>query len=323
MDWILVTIYTSSEGIEPLSGVLYQAGITGIEIEDEADFKSFLEENRESWDYVDEDLLKEKEKETCVKVYVSDNASGHEMLSAIRTAVSELAARDTEKAFGRLEIDLGNVSEEDWANNWKQYFHPTEIGEKILIKPEWEELSEPTDRIVFEVNPGMSFGTGSHETTQLCIEALEQAVKPGDEVLDLGCGSGILSIIAILLGAESALAIDIDPNAVDIAKDNARKNGVSMDKFIAKAGNVLTDEALMQEIRSKKYPIVVANIVADVIIGLLPTAKEAVAADGVFITSGIISDRIEDVCAAIEENGFVIEQVNRRGDWASIICRLG
>ena len=321
MDWIQITIYTSSLGIEPLCGVLYQLGITGIEIEDEADFKSFLEENRQCWDYVDEDLLKEKAKETCVKVYVSDNASGHEMLSEIRSAVAALKERDSEKQFGRLELDLGNLSEEDWANNWKKYFHPTEVGKKILIKPEWEELKEPTDRLVFNVNPGMSFGTGSHETTQLCIEALEDVVKSGDEILDLGCGSGILSIIALMLGAKSAYAVDIDPNAVDIAKANAKMNNVDLESFTAKAGNILEDSELKNEIAAKKYPVITANIVADVIIGMLPFAKSVLGSGGTLITSGIIEDRIADVEDAIKKVGFSDYSVNRRGEWASIVCK--
>ena len=268
-------------------------------------------------------MLKEKAKETCVKVYVSDNASGHEMLSEIRSAVAALKERDSEKQFGRLELDLGNLSEEDWANNWKKYFHPTKVGEKILIKPEWEELTDLTDRIVFNINPGMSFGTGLHDTTQLCIEGLEKVVKPGDEILDLGCGSGILSIISLLLGAKSAFAVDIDPNAVQIAYENAERNHINPETFHAMAGNILTDEALKTTILQKKYPVVVANIVADVIIGLIPTAKQALLENGVFITSGIISDRIEDVTNALTQAGFVIEETRRRSDWASITCRLG
>lgn len=321
MDWIKVTIYTTSDGIEPLSGVLYGQGITGIEIEDEADFKDFLENNKQAWDYVDEDLIKEKEKETCVKVYVSNNEAGHEMLMLIKDAVAALKQRDSENAFGRLQIELDDISEEDWANNWKKYFHPIEVGEKILIKPEWEELKKPTDRIVFNVNPGMSFGTGSHETTRLCIEALEKEVKPGDDILDLGCGSGILSIISLLLGAGSAFAVDIDPNAVDIAIDNAKMNNVNLSDFTAKPGNILTDSELCAEISKKKYPIVVANIVADVIIGLIPFAVSVLQTGGTFITSGIISDRIGDVENALKKEGFKDYKICRSGDWASIVCK--
>ena len=206
MDWIQITIYTTSFGIEPLCGVLYQLGITGIEIEDEADFKSFLEENRQCWDYVDEDLLKEKAKETCVKVYVSDNASGHEMLSEIRSAVAALKERDSEKQFGRLELDLGNLSEEDWANNWKKYFKPFPVGERLYINPQWEKCpKEASGRAVLEIEPGAAFGTGSHDTTRLCLEVLDKKIKNGDTVLDLGCGSGILAISSLLLGAKEAV----------------------------------------------------------------------------------------------------------------------
>jgi ribosomal protein L11 methyltransferase len=321
MDWIRVSIYTTSEGIEPVSGRLYQLGITGLEIEDEQDFKDFLENNKQYWDYVDEDLIKEKEGETQVKTYVSDDASGHELLLAIKSTLQELKALDDNNEFGRLEIEVENMTEEDWANNWRKYFHQMKIGEKLLIKPEWEELSEPTDRIVFNIEPGMSFGTGSHYTTQLCLEALEQYVKPGVKMLDLGCGSGILSIISLLLGADEAVAVDIDPNAVDTAYQNAARNGVGKENYKVMAGNVVTDANIQTEISKNKYEVVAANIVADVIIGLAPKAKEYMKEGGVFITSGIISDRIDDVTEALKENGFEIQAINRRKDWASIICK--
>ncbi len=320
MDWIKVTVFTTSEGIEPVTGRMYQLGITGIEIEDEQDFKDFLENNKQYWDYVDDDLIRQKEGETKVNVYVSDNISGNEMLMEIRTSMLELKNLDEDGAFGRLEIEVENMNEEDWANNWKKYFHQMEIGEKLLIKPEWENLEKPTDRIVFDINPGMSFGTGSHYTTQLCLESLEKLVKNGDKVLDLGCGSGILSIISVLLGAKEAVAVDIDPNAVNIAYKNAEKNGVTKDVYKVYAGNVLADDELNEKINGK-YDVVVANIVADVIIGLAPKAKEYLKDGGTFITSGIIEDRIDDVKAALEGVGFSIEQINMRKDWASIICK--
>lgn len=321
MDWIKVSIYTTSEGIEPLSGRLYQLGITGLEIEDEKDFKDFLENNKQYWDYVDDDLIKEKEGETEVIAYVSDNAAGHEMLMAIRNTVSELKQLDEDGEFGRLEIEINNMCEEDWANNWKKYFHPLNVGEKILIKPEWEETDNPEGRVVFSVNPGMSFGTGSHYTTQLCIENLEKFINNDTKVLDLGCGSGILSIISLLLGAESAFAVDIDPNAVDIAYQNAERNNIDKSKYTVKAGDIITNTALQEEIAKDKYDVVVANIVADVIIALAPKAKEYMKDGGVFITSGIIEDRIDDVKEALEKCGFKIESIKQRKDWASIVCR--
>ncbi|MBR3791712.1 MAG: 50S ribosomal protein L11 methyltransferase, partial [Clostridia bacterium] len=306
MNWIEISITTTSEGIEPVCGNLYQLGITGLQIEDENDFKDFLENNHQFWDYVDEDLIKEKEKETCIKAYVSDNASGNEMLIAIKQAIENLKAYDTDGEYGKLEISLGNLSEEDWANNWKKYFHPMNIGNKILIKPEWEELTEPTDKIVFNINPGMTFGTGSHYTTQLCIEELENYIDEDKNVLDLGCGSGILSIISLMLGAKSALAVDIDPNCVDIAYQNAKRNDVDIQKYDVISGNILDDEDICQYIRKNKYNVVLAKIVADVIIASLSLVKQVISDDGVFITSGIIEDRIDDVKNALEENGFEI-----------------
>ncbi len=322
MDWIKVTIFTSSIGIEPLTGVLYRIGVTGVEIEDEADFYDFLENNQQYWDYVDEDLKREKHKETSVNVYISNNAAGMETLSAIKSELQLLKARDTEKEFGRLEIATDSISEEDWANNWKQYFHPINVGKKVLIKPEWEELTEPSDRLVFNVNPGMSFGSGTHQTTQLCIEALEDYITPDTYMLDLGCGSGILSIIGIMLGAASATAVDIDPNAVDIAYENAERNGVGKERYTVLAGDVTSDTALMAGLAERKYEVIAANIVADVIIAVTPAARELIAEDGVYITSGIIADRLEDVLAALSKNGFEAEKVLRRDDWAAVISKI-
>ncbi len=320
MDWIQVTIYTTAAGIEPVSGRLYGLGITGIEIEDEADFRDFLENNKQYWDYVDDELLIEKAKETCVKVYVGDNPDGAEQLAAIKASMLELKEYDTSGEFGRLEISLGNLKEEDWANNWKQYYHKVSIGERLLVCPEWEDVPKDNERVVFKINPGMSFGTGTHHTTRMCLEELERFVKPGDTVLDLGCGSGILSIVSLLFGAKKAYAADIDPNARDIAYENAAMNGIGKDRYIVRAGNILTDEAIKKEFSERKYDIVAANIVADVIIALTPAAREYIKPDGIYITSGIIADRLDEVSSAICESGFEIKEVNRGGDWASIVA---
>lgn len=321
MDWIRVTIYTSPDGIEAVTGRLYRLGIMGLEIEDEKDFKDFLENNKQYWDYVDEELLKEKHKETCVKAYVSDDVNGRELLLAIEGSMRELKASDENGEFGTLKVEADGINTEDWANNWKQYFHPMEVGEKLLIKPMWEDLDKPTDRLVFNINPGMSFGTGSHYTTQLCIEAIEKYIKPGDKMLDLGCGSGILSIISLMLGASEAVAVDIDPNAADTAYENADMNNIDRSHYKVLTGNVVTDPDVQEEISKNRYEVVAANIVADVIIGLAPKAREYMKEGGVFITSGIISDREEDVKNALSENGFEIVSVQRRKDWVSIVCR--
>lgn len=321
MDWIKVSIFTTSQGIEPVSGRLYQLGISGIEIEDEQDFKNFLKENKQYWDYVDDDLVRKMEGETKVKTYVSDDTEGRELLLSIKSTLSELKKLDDSNEYGRLEIEIDSMTEQDWANNWRQYFHPIEIGEKIIIKPEWEDLKEPTDRVVFNIEPGMSFGTGSHYTTQLCIEALEKYIKPDIKMLDLGCGSGILSIISLLLGAEKAVAVDIDPNAVDTAYQNADRNNIDRSKYKVFSGNIVTDTDIQTEISKNKYEVIAANIVADVIIALAPAAKKYMTDDGVFITSGIITDRADDVKKVLEENGFEIITVNQRKDWVSMVCR--
>ena len=321
MDWIKVTIYTSAEGIEGVTGRLYQLGITGLEIEDEQDFLEFLENNKQYWDYVDEDLMKQKHTETKVSCYVSNDMNGNELLIAIRDSMKEMKDLDDDNSYGRLEVEIENTSTEDWANNWKKYFHPMEVGEKILIKPEWEELTEPTDRLVFNINPGMSFGTGSHYTTQLCIEALEKYIKPGIKMLDLGCGSGFLSILSLMLGAKEAVAVDIDPNAVDTAYENAQMNNIGREHYKVLSGNVVTDKDIQDIISQDKYEVVAANIVADVIIGLAPKAREYMKEGGVFITSGIIEGRQDEVKEALEENGFEIVDIRNRKDWYSIICK--
>lgn len=317
-SWIQAVIYTTSEGIEPVSGRLYQLGITGLEIEDEADFKTFLEENRSAWDYVDEELLKEKSCETNIKIYVTNDSAGREMLMEAERSMQELKALDAAGLFGSLRFALSDMDEEDWANNWKQYFKPLSIGEKILVLPEWETLEKETDRTVFVINPGMSFGTGSHHTTKLCLERLEKYIQPGMEVLDLGCGSGILSAVALLLGAESATAVDIDPNAARIARENAQRNGIEDNRYRVFAGNVLEDDALLQSLSDRKYDIILANIVADVIIALAPKIAPLLKDNGIYITSGIITDRGDEVQATYDEEPLEKLNVAQSGDWLAL-----
>ena len=317
-SWIQAVIYTTAEGIEPVSGRLYQLGINGIEIEDEADFKTFLEENRSAWDYVDEELMQAKACETNIKFYVTADSAGRETIGEVERSLSELSAMDTEGVFGRLALAFSNVDEEDWANNWKQYFKPLSVGEKILILPEWETLEEETDRTVFVINPGMSFGTGSHHTTRLCLERLEKYIKPGMNVLDLGCGSGILSLVALLLGAESATAVDIDPNAAKIAGENAERNGIASDRYRIFAGNILEDEELVKQLADRQYDLVLANIVADVIIAISPKIPAFLKDDGVYITSGIITDRGAEVLAAYEAQDMKLLNQSQSGDWLAL-----
>ncbi len=319
MDWIKVTITTTAEGIDPISGRLLDLGITGIEIADKDEFKEFLEANRKYWDYVDEELERLMDADTIITLYLSDGAAGLEQLAAVKSSMEELRQLDTEKIYGTLQVATENVKDEDWSEIWKQYFHPIPVGEKVLICPVWEQTNNTDGRTVFTVNPGMSFGTGSHPSTRFCIEEIEKHLQKDDTVLDLGCGSGILSIIALLLGAKDAIAIDIDPNAVDVAYSNLSLNQLSKENYHAFAGDILTDINLRNDLG--KYDLVIANIVADVIIGLAGFVRQFMKEDGTFICSGIILERLDEVVSALESAGLTIQEIRKDTDWAAITCK--
>lgn len=319
MDWIKVTITTTAEGIDPISGRLLDLGINGIEITDKDDFTEFLEENRKYWDYVDEELERLKDADTTITLYLSDGASGLEQLSAVRSSMAELKAMDEKGSFGTLSVTTDHVKDEDWSEIWKQYFHPIPVGEKVLIQPAWEDVSDTGNRTVFTVNPGMSFGTGSHPSTRFCIEEIEKYLQPEDTVLDLGCGSGILSIIALLLGAKDAVAIDIDPNAVDVAYSNLALNNLPKENYHAFPGDILTDRALRESLGT--YDVVIANIVADVIIGLSSFVRQFMKENATFICSGIILERLDEVTLALEQAGLHIIEIRKDKDWAAVTCR--
>lgn len=320
MEWIKTTIYSTPAGIDPVCGRLYNCGVVGTEIEDFDDFADFLENNKQYWDYVDDDLIQSKKGETKIICYISDTPDGMETLIDIKNSLAELRSFDKDGEFGRLEIEQAVLNEEDWANNWKKYFHPMEIGKNLLICPEWESV-ENTSRTVFKINPGMTFGTGSHHTTRMCIEELEKYISKGCTVADLGCGSGILSVISLMLGASHATAVDIDSNAVDIAYENAQRNNVDKSTYRVMAGNVLQDDEIIRIISDRKYDVVCANIVADVIIALLPFAYKIIDDKGIFITSGIILDRKDDVKKAIADNGFLVTNEKISGEWVCMVCR--
>ncbi len=318
MNWLQIAIKTNSQGIDKVCNALSELGIQGFEIEDKDDFNSFMEENCQFWDYVDEELYREKQGDTKVKIYIEDDLRAKERLSAIGSALENLKS---EGDYGALTYSIENMAQEDWENNWKQYFKPLYVGDSIVIKPCWEEVADTEGKLVFEIEPGMTFGSGQHETTRMCVEALEKRVKSGMTVADLGCGSGILGIISLLLGAKSAYAVDIDKNSPKIAYENAALNNVGKDRYKVEVGNVLTDIDLEEKLKREKYDIVVANIVADVIIPLSEKARSFMKEGGYFICSGIIDFRCEDVRAALVKNGFVIEEMKHDGDWYAFVCR--
>ena len=247
MDWREVTIYTTTEGIGPVEALLEDNGVEGYVLEDAADFEEFLKDTEIYWDYVDEDLVREKRaQETCLKIYLPDSDEGAKQYADIRAALENLKARDEEHAWGRLCTETALTRQEDWEWGWKQYFKPFPVGRGFMIKPSWETVEDPQGRRILEIDPASSFGTGSHDTTQLCMMALEDAVKPGDKLLDMGTGSGILAIAAAMLGADVQTIVDIDENCLKTAHENAEKNHVEIGRGLC--GDALRDPKLAEDI---------------------------------------------------------------------------
>ncbi len=292
MNWLEITLDTTHDEIPQLSDRLESLGVTGLVINDESVLNDFLENGTEYWDYVDEELIRSMRGVCQIQFYLEDGPDGEKELSRIR---AELADRT---------FTVRCIRDEDWENNWKEYYKPIESGNRLLIMPEWENAPEDTDRTVLRLDPGLIFGTGAHATTRMCLEALEAC--GGKNVLDLGCGSGILSIAAILLGAEYACGCDIDEKARDIAMENAALNGIDGERLKIYTGDILSDRRLRDKMSDRKYDVILANIVADVIIALAPHVTGWLAPAGRFICSGIIDGRENEVRNALVSNGLDI-----------------
>lgn len=313
--WLEVRIDTVSSCLEDLAAYITARGIVGLVIEDENDLEQFEDEQEACWSDIDEEFKASFKGVSRVKFYVTDDEDGHVRLEDVVSGLPAFRER-VEKDCGTLEVSTVSLQEEDWAHNWQKYYQPFPVGDKLYVVPEWmRDMEVPDGRIPMILNPGLIFGTGSHGTTRLCLEGVERFAKKGDRVLDLGTGSGILSIAALLLGAREAVGCDIDPKASRVAAENAGFNGISH-QFRVETGNVIGDDGLREKLAGQ-YDLVLANIIPDVIIPLIPYVKDFLAPGGKFLTSGIIEHRAEDVANALKENGYTILERHDRDGWVA------
>lgn len=320
MQWLELTIPTRPGSVDDLGALLTALGYDSFIVDDEADFDAFLENNHQYWDYVDDALVQQMHGKSQIRLFIEEGPGSMETVSWLQSELAAFRQRQ-EKDPGPLQISVRSMQDEDWENSWKPYYQPLAIGQKLLVIPEWMRDLDPAGRIPVYLDPGMIFGTGGHATTQLCMMELEQTVRPGCRVADLGCGSGILSITALLLGAAAATGIDIDPKAEDIARQNAALNGLDGSRFQAVTGDVIADRDRMKELAAGGYDLVLANIVADVLIALAPVVPHFLRPDARFICSGILDVRADDVIRALEAAGLQLENRRQLDDWCLLTAR--
>ena len=306
MAWLEITIPTTAQSIGSVTTALTAGGFSDLLIEDQAEFETFLDENREYWDYIDETLQQKLDGLSNIKLYLEDTDSAG--MDKLTTLLSKLG----------LTMTSALLPDVDYEESWKDSYPPQPIGKKLLVLPCWLADTDPDGRLPVILDPGLTFGTGAHPSTQMVMEAMEELVQPGDHCLDLGSGSGILSITALRLGAATATGIDIDPKAEDIARENAAYNSFTAPEFTALTGNVTADKNLMAQLSQRDYGVVLVNIVADVIISLAPTLPAFLTPDTRLICSGILDTRLEDVKAALDAAGIRITGIRQKEDWRCI-----
>ena len=308
MAWLEITIDTTSEKINHVVTNLTARGFADLVIEDQEEFETFLDENRAYWDYIDEDLQEKLQGLSHIKIYLEDTDKAG--MDRLEKAVSDL----------NLVMKASPLPETNWEESWKDNYPPQEIGEKIVILPYWLAGTEG-DRLPGMLDPGLTFGTGAHPPTRMVVSTMEKLVRPGFHCLDLGSGSGILSLTALRLGAESAVGIDIDPKAEDIARENAAYNGFAAPRFTAITGNVTEDKDVMERLAAKEYDVVLVNIVADVIIGLAPVLPNFLTDRSTLILSGILDTRLDDVLSALKNAGLTVLEVKAEEDWRCLTAK--
>lgn len=312
MDWIKMTIRTTTEGAELVTALLMELGINGAMIEDKNDI-ALNQRPEGQWDIIDEAIAQRMDDDVLVSSYIAGDERAQDMIAHVRESLSRLARLDVGFDKGKLTLEVSSIDDEDWAENWKSQYKPFRLGTHFVVKPTWEHYLPGEGDQILEIDPGMAFGTGTHETTGMCVALAEQYVKPGDRVIDVGTGTGILAIAAAYMGARDVLAIDIDPVAVRVARDNIALNGLS-DKITAREGDLL-------EAVDEVADVVIANIIADVICMLAEPVKAHIKPNGLFICSGIARERQDEVISALNDAGYQDLDVRNQGEWAAICAR--
>ena len=316
MRWNKYTLTTTAEAEDMISSMMMEAGIEGIEIEDTVP----LSESDKSQMFVD--ILPEGPADDGVariSFYLEPDQDNAAILAAVEEGLEEIRSWGVDVGIGTIEAS--QTEDKDWINNWKQYFHQFYVDD-ILIKPSWEEVKpEDREKLLIQIDPGTAFGTGMHETTQLCIRQIKKYVKPDTVLLDVGTGSGILSIAALKLGAKFACGTDLDPCAITAVKENMEVNGVEEDKYTVMLGNIIDDKAVQEAVGYEKYDMVVANILAEVLVPLTPVILAQMKPGALYITSGIIDDKEETVVKAVKAAGLEVLEVNHQGEWVSVTAR--
>ena len=308
MNWLEITIETAPSTIEAVAARLTAGGFEDLVIEDQNEFEEFLQENRSCWDYIDEELQKQLEGLSRIKLYLEDTDTvGMERLKKLLEKLE-------------LTMQVAAMGETNWEESWKDNYPPQPVGESLVVLPYWLADND-TDRKKIILDPGLTFGTGAHPSTQMVMETMEETDLQGAACLDLGSGSGILSITALRLGAKSAVGVDIDPKAEGIARENAAYNGFAAPEFAALTGNVTADKKLMDRLAADRYDLVLVNIVADVIIGLSPILPNFMDENTKLICSGILDTRLGDVTAALEKAGLEITLVKAKEDWRCVSAK--
>ena len=310
MAWLEITVNTAADTVDTVAAQLTARGFSDLVIEDQTEFETFLEENRAYWDYIDEDFQQKLEGLSRVKLYLEDTDEAG--MARLKDIVSDLG----------LTMQVSILPDTDWEESWKDSYPPQPVGKTLVVLPYWLEDTD-TDRKKIILDPGLTFGTGAHPSTQMVMEVMEETVKEGCHCLDLGSGSGILSITALRLGAESAVGVDIDPKAEDIARENAAYNGFSAPAFTALTGNVTGDKGLMRRLAEQSYDLLLVNIVADVIIGLSPVLPDFMTEQTVLICSGILDSRLADVTDALKASGLTVTAIRSKEEWRCVTAKKG